>query len=91
VKIYVGNLSYSTSEDDIKAAFSPFGTVDSADIIIDRNTGRSKGFGFVEMSNEAEAKAAIDGLNGKDMDGRSLNVNEARPRAERPQRSTYRY
>jgi RNA recognition motif-containing protein len=91
VKIYVGNLSYSSSEEDIRAAFSQFGTVDSADVIIDRNTGRSKGFGFVEMSDENEAKAAIAGLNGKDLDGRSLNVNEARPRAERPQRSTYRY
>ena len=91
MKIYVGNLSYSTSEEDIRTAFGEFGTVDSADVIIDRNTGRSKGFGFVEMSDEAEAKAAIAGLNGKDLDGRSLNVNEARPRAERPQRSTYRY
>jgi RNA recognition motif-containing protein len=91
VKIYVGNLSYSTSEDDIRTAFGDFGTVDSADIIIDRNTGRSKGFGFVEMSDEAEAKAAIAGLNGKELDGRSLNVNEARPRAERPQRDTSRY
>jgi len=91
MKIYVGNLSYSTSEEDIRTAFSQFGTVDSADIIIDRNSGRSKGFGFVEMSDAAEAKAAIEGLNGKDLDGRSLNVNEARPRAERPQRSSYRY
>jgi RNA recognition motif-containing protein len=91
LKIYVGNLSYSSSEDDIRTAFSQFGTVDSVDVIIDRNSGRSKGFGFVEMSDAAEAKAAIEGLNGKDLDGRALNVNEARPRAERPQRSTYRY
>jgi cold-inducible RNA-binding protein len=91
VKIYVGNLNYSTSEDDIRTAFSEFGTVDSVDVIIDRHSGRSKGFGFVEMSDDAEAKAAIEGLNGKDLDGRSLNVNEARPRAERPQRSNYRY
>lgn len=91
MKIYVGNLSYSSSEDDIRTAFSQFGTVDSVDVIIDRNSGRSKGFGFVEMSDAAEAKAAIEGLNGKDLDGRSLNVNEARPRAERPQRSNYRY
>ncbi len=91
MKIYVGNLSYSTSEEDIRSAFSPFGTVDSADVIMDRSTGRSKGFGFVEMSNDAEAKAAIEGLNGKDLDGRSLNVNEAKPRTERPQRSSYRY
>jgi len=91
MKIYVGNLSYSTGEEDIRTAFSPFGTVDSVDVIIDRNSGRSKGFGFVEMSDANEAKAAMEGLNGKDLDGRSLNVNEARPRAERPQRSTYRY
>ena len=86
MKIYVGNLSYSTSEDDVRTAFSQFGTVDSADVIIDRNSGRSKGFGFVEMSNDDEAKAAIEGLNGTDLDGRSLNVNEARPREDRPQR-----
>lgn len=91
MKIYVGNLSYSTTEEDIRSAFSPFGTIDSADVIMDRSTGRSKGFGFVEMSNDAEAKAAIEGLNGKDLDGRSLNVNEAKPRTERPQRSSYRY
>ena len=88
MKIYVGNLSYSTSEEDLRAAFSQFGTVDSADVIIDRNSGRSKGFGFVEMSNDDEAKAAITGLNDKDLDGRSLNVNQARPREERPQRSS---
>ncbi len=86
MKIYVGNLSYSSSEEDIRAAFQAFGTVESADLIMDRNTGRSKGFAFVEMSNEAEAKAAILGMNGKDLDGRSLNVNEARPREERPKR-----
>jgi RNA recognition motif-containing protein len=88
MKIYVGNLSYSTSEDDIRTAFSAFGTVDSADVIMDRSTGRSKGFGFVEMSVDSEAKAAIDALNGKDVDGRSLNVNVAKPREERPQRSS---
>ena len=90
MKIYVGNLSYSTSEEDIRTAFSQFGTVDSADVIIDRNTGRSKGFGFVEMSNDDEAKAAIAGLNGKDLDGRAMNVNEARPKTDRSDR-TYRY
>ena len=84
MRIYVGSLSYSVTDEDLKAAFSQFGTVDSADVIMDRSTGRSKGFGFVEMSNDAEAKAAIIGLNGKDLDGRSLNVNEARPRTERP-------
>ncbi len=91
MKIYVGNLSYSTSEDDLRQAFGQFGTVDSADIITDRGTGRSKGFGFVEMSNDDEAKAAIEGLNGKETDGRNLNVNEARPRTDRPPRSSYRY
>lgn len=91
VKIYVGNLSYSVNEDELRTAFEPFGTVDSVDVIIDRNTGRSKGFGFVEMSNDEEAKAAIAGLNGKDLAGRSMNVNEARPRTDRPPRSNYRY
>jgi cold-inducible RNA-binding protein len=90
VNIYVGNLSYTVNEEDIRAAFGKFGTVDSVDIIIDRTTGRSKGFGFVGMGNDAEAKAAIEGLSGKDLDGRSLNVNEARPRTERTQGS-YRY
>ncbi len=91
MKIYAGNLSYSVSSEDLRAAFSQFGTVDSADVIVDRSTGRSKGFGFVEMSDAAEAKAAIEGLNGKDLDGRNMNVNEARPREDRPQRSNYRY
>ena len=91
MKIYVGNLSYSTSEADIRTAFSAFGSVETADVIMDRGTGRSKGFGFVEMSDASEAKAAIEGLNGKDLDGRSLNVNEARPKTDRPQRSNYRY
>lgn len=91
MKIYVGNLSYSTSEEDLRSAFSEFGAIDSVDVIMDRNTGRSKGFGFIERNDDSEAKAAIDGMNGKDLDGRSLNVNEARPRAERPQRSSYRY
>ncbi len=86
MKIYVGNLNYSTSDEDIRTAFSAFGTVDSVDVIMDRGTGRSKGFGFVEMSVDAEAQAAIDALNGKDMDGRALNVNVARPREERSSR-----
>lgn len=86
MKIYVGNLSYSVTDDDLRRAFSDFGTVDSADVIMDRSTGRSKGFGFVEMSDTSEAKAAIEGLNGKDLEGRALNVNEARPRTDRPQR-----
>jgi RNA recognition motif-containing protein len=86
MKIYVGNLSYSTTDDDIRKAFSEYGTVDSADVIMDRSTGRSKGFGFVEMSVDSEGQAAIDALNGKEVDGRSLNVNVAKPREERPQR-----
>jgi RNA recognition motif-containing protein len=88
MKIYVGNLSYSTTEDDIRKAFGQFGTVDSADVIMDRGTGRSKGFGFVEMSNDTEGQAAIDALNGKDLDGRSLNVNVAKPWEERPRPSS---
>lgn len=88
MKIYVGNLSYSTSENDIRTAFGQFGTVDSADVIMDRGTGRSKGFGFVEMNVDSEGQAAIDALNGKDLDGRSLNVNVAKPREERPQSSS---
>ena len=88
MKIYVGNLSYSTTDEDIRQAFSQHGTVDSADVIMDRDTGRSKGFGFVEMSVDSEGQAAIDGLNGKEVDGRSLNVNVAKPREDRPQRSS---
>ena len=88
MKIYVGNLSYSTSEEDIRTAFSAFGAVNSADVIMDRGTGRSKGFGFVEMSVDSEGQAAIDALNGKEVDGRSLNVNVAKPREERPERSS---
>ncbi|HEY5527808.1 MAG TPA: RNA-binding protein [Candidatus Anoxymicrobiaceae bacterium] len=91
MKIYAGNLSYNVSDEDLRAAFAQFGTVDSADVIMDRATGRSKGFGFVEMSDATEAKAAIEGLNGKDLDGRSLKVNEARPMTDRPQRSSTRY
>ncbi len=91
MKIYAGNLSYNVSDEDLRAAFAQFGTVDSADVIMDRSSGRSKGFGFVEMGDASEAKAAIEGLNGKDLDGRSLNVNEARPKTDRPQRSFTRY
>jgi len=80
VKIYVGNLSYTVDSEGLRAAFAEFGTVESAEVIVDRNTSRSRGFGFVEMNNDEEAKAAIEGLNGKDLDGRPLNVNEARPR-----------
>jgi len=82
-KLYVGNLSYGTSSEDLQEMFSRFGTVESAKVIEDRDTGRSKGFGFVEMSSDAEAQAAITGMNGKEVDGRTLTVNEARPREDR--------
>ena len=83
MNIYVGNLAYKVSETEIKAAFEAFGSVTSVNIIKDRETGNSKGFGFVEMPDDAEASAAIEGLNGKDLGGRALNVNQARPREER--------
>lgn len=83
MKIYVGNLAYRTTEDDLRAAFEVHGTVDQVDIISDRETGRSKGFGFVEMPNNAEAQAAIDALDGKELGERTLKVNEARPRPPR--------
>ena len=82
--LYVGNLSYSVDDDMLRALFEPFGKVDSARAIPDRETGKSKGFGFVEMSDDAEAQAAIDALNGKEDRGRVLTVNEARPREPRP-------
>ena len=82
-KLYVGNLSYSMSSSDLEQLFGPFGTVQSAQVIQDRETGRSKGFGFVEMGSDAEAQAAIQGLNEQEHQGRPLAVNEARPREER--------
>ena len=82
-KLYCGNLSYSVSNSDLEQLFSQFGSVASAQVITDRDTGRSKGFGFVEMGNEAEAQAAISGLNETEHDGRSLTVNEAKPRENR--------
>jgi RNA recognition motif-containing protein len=82
-KLYCGNLSYNTSSSDLDQLFSEFGRVQSAEVIMDRDTGRSKGFGFVEMSTDAEAAAAIEGLNLKEHDGRALAVNEARPREDR--------
>ena len=82
MKIYVGNMSFDTSEDDLRKAFEAHGQVDSVNIITDRDTGRPKGFGFVEMSNETEARAAMDSLNDSDLQGRTLKVNEARPRNE---------
>jgi len=82
-KLYCGNLSYNVSSSDLEQMFAEFGTVKSAEVINDRDTGRSKGFGFVEMQNDQEAQAAIQGLNLKENDGRALTVNEARPREER--------
>ena len=82
-KIYVGNLSYSVTNDSLAQKFADFGTVDSAKVVIDRDTNRSKGFGFVEMSNDDEAEQAIAKLNGTEFEGRQLNVNEARPQAPR--------
>lgn len=84
MNLYVGNLSYRLSEDELKEAFEEFGQVASCTIIKDRVTGESKGFGFLEMPERSEAEAAISGLNGKDLKGRKLNVNEARPRENRP-------
>jgi cold-inducible RNA-binding protein len=82
-KLYVGNLSYETTDSDLQNLFSPHGIVQSAQVIMDRDTGRSKGFGFVEMNNGDEAQAAIKALNGQERNGRALTVNEARPREER--------
>jgi RNA recognition motif-containing protein len=88
-KLYVGNLSYSTAEDDLRALFSQAGTVTSVAIITDRDSGRSKGFGFVEMESQAEAEKAIADYNGYMMADRALTVNIARPREERPRNSGY--
>src|SRR5438105_15258268 len=81
-KLYVGNLGYGVTDADLTKLFEPHGTVESAQVIMDRDTGRSKGFGFVEMKTEQEAQAAIAALNGQDSGGRSLTVNEAKPRTE---------
>ena len=83
-KLYVGNLAYSVRDESLQEAFSQFGTVTSAKVMMDRETGRSKGFGFVEMASDAEAQSAINGMNGQPLDGRALVVNVARPREERP-------
>ncbi|MEP7295403.1 MAG: RNA-binding protein [Burkholderiales bacterium] len=83
-KLYVGNLSYNIRDEDLQQAFAQYGGVSSAKVMMDRDTGRSKGFGFVEMSSDAEAQAAINGMNGQALDGRAIVVNEARPREERP-------
>jgi len=82
MNIYVGNLSYSVTSDDLRKAFEPFGEVSTANVVTDKFTGQSKGFGFVEMSNKAQGEAAIKGLEGQDLKGRTIRVNEARPRTE---------
>ncbi len=86
-KLYVGNLPYSVRDEDLQQSFSAFGSVNSAKVMMERDTGRSKGFGFVEMGSDAEAQAAIQGMNGQSLGGRSLVVNEARPMEPRPPRS----
>jgi RNA recognition motif-containing protein len=84
LKLYIGNLSYDTTEADLQAAFAAHGEVRSAQVVTDRETGRSRGFGFVEMDDRAQAEAAINALNGAQLRGRTLIVNEARPREDRP-------
>ena len=88
-KLFIGSLPYSTTDEELEATFAEHGTVVSAKVIFDRETGRSKGFGFVEMSNDDEAKAAIEKLNGTDFGGRSLVVNEARPQEPRGERRSF--
>jgi RNA recognition motif-containing protein len=82
MKLYVGNLSYNSGEEELRELFSQYGTVESVAVITDRDTGRSKGFAFVEFNNDQEAQAAISGLNGKEVSGRSLTVSPARPKSE---------
>ena len=86
-KLYVGNLPYTVRDEDLQQAFSAYGSVNSAKVMMERETGRSKGFGFVEMGSDAEAQAAVEGMNGQSLGGRSLVVNEARPMEARPPRS----
>jgi cold-inducible RNA-binding protein len=82
-KLYVGNLGYGVTDDQLRGMFAPYGSVQTAQVIVDRDTGRSKGFGFVEMASDPEAQAAIAGMNGQMSDGRSLTVNEAKPKESR--------
>ncbi|MBS3910594.1 MAG: RNA-binding protein [Hydrogenophaga sp.] len=86
-KLYVGNLPYTVRDEDLQQAFSAYGSVNSAKVMMERDTGRSKGFGFVEMGNDSEAQAAVEGMNGQSLGGRSLVVNEARPMEARPPRT----
>ncbi len=89
--IYVGNLAYSVTSDDLREVFSEFGEVSSANVIMDKFSGRSKGFGFVEMPDSSAASTAIEALNEQDLQGRNMRVNEARPREDRPQQRRNRY
>lgn len=82
MKLFVGNFAFSTTEDDLRAIFEPYGSIDSVAVVTDRTTGRSRGFGFVEMPDKAQAEKAIEALNGKQIGGRTLNINEARPKAD---------
>ena len=91
MNIYVGNLSFDTTDSKLQAEFEAFGSVSKVNIVTDRDTGRPRGFAFVEMDDGVQAKSAIDGLNGKQMDGRSLTVNEARPRTSGPRRGNGSY
>lgn len=88
--IFVGNLSFDATEDAVRSMFEAYGTVDRVNVVTDRDTGRARGFGFVEMSVNAEADRAIAGLNGKELDGRALNINEARPKEDRGGGGGYR-
>ena len=90
MNIYVGNLSYGVSDDQLREVFEAYGTVSSAKVISNKYSGRSKGFGFVEMDDDNEAKSAIEDLDGAEIDGRAVKVNEARPREERPRRDNFR-
>lgn len=87
MKIYIGNLPFSTTDDDLRESFGAYGAVDSAQVVTDRESGRSRGFGFVEMPSDGEAQAAIEEMNGKDFGGRSLTVNQAKPREQSRPRS----
>jgi len=89
MNIYVGNLPWSISDDSLRDLFSEYGEVSTANVIMDKFSGRSKGFGFVEMPNDSDAESAIAGLNEKDVDGRNLRVNQAKPREDRPRRPSY--
>ncbi len=91
MQIYVGNMSYGTTEEGLKELFGKYGEVEAVKIITDRETGRAKGFGFITMNDESAAKSAIEDLDGKEFDGRTLRVNEAKPREERPRNFNNRY